>query len=51
MDAIAKFMAIRIIQGHQTYDNVVAVRPDLREGIEKYLIEFGREDLITKGEN
>lgn len=47
MSAVAKFMAIRIIQGYQTYDYVIERRPDLQADIDLYLIEQGRQDLIT----
>lgn len=47
---MADFMAQMIINGMYTYDFVISRRPDLKEGIDKYLIAKGREDLITKEE-
>ena len=43
---MAKYMAQRIMDGAQDYAVVVAKRPDLKEGIDAYLIEQGREDFI-----
>ena len=42
------YLAQRIIDGACTYDYVISKRPDLEEGIDAYLIEKGREDLITQ---
>jgi len=44
---MAAYMASRIIEGAQDYDFVIERRPDLKEGIDAYLIAHGREDLIT----
>jgi hypothetical protein len=44
---MASYMAQRIIDGVYTYDYVISKRPDLKEGIDAYLIEKGRQDLIT----
>ena len=44
---MAAYMAQRIINGIYTYNFVVDKRPDLKDGIDAYLIEKGREDLIT----
>ena len=45
---MAKYMARRIIDGAYTYDYVISKRPDLKVGIDAYLIEHGREGLITQ---
>ena len=45
---MATYMAQRIINGFYAYDFVISKRPDLKEGIDEYLIEKGREDLITQ---
>ncbi|WP_248891509.1 hypothetical protein [Bacillus methanolicus] len=45
---MAAYIAQRIIDGAYTYDYVISKRPDLKEGIDAYLREKGREDLITK---
>ena len=44
---MANYMGQRIIDGAHTYDYVISRRPDLKEGIDAYLQEKGREDLIT----
>lgn len=44
---MAAYLAQRIIAGAYTYDYVVSRRPDLKEGIDAYLIEKGREELMT----
>lgn len=44
---MAAYMGQRIIDGVYTYDYVILKRPDLKEGIDAYLIEKGQEDLIT----
>jgi len=44
---MAAYMAQRIINEVYTYDYVISKRPDLKEGIDAYLTEKGREDLIT----
>lgn len=41
-------MAQRIINGVYTYDYVINKRPDLKAGIDAYLTEKGRTDLITQ---
>ena len=41
-------MGQRIIDGAYTYDYVISKRPDLKDGIDAYLISHGREDLITQ---
>lgn len=43
---MAAYLAQRIIDGSYTYDYVIQRRPDLKEGIDAYLISKGREDLI-----
>lgn len=45
---MAAYMGQRIIEGVYTYDYVIGKRPDLQNGIESYLIEKGRQDLITE---
>ena len=44
---MAEYMGQRIIDDVDTYDYVIAKRPDLKAGIDAYLISKGREDLIT----
>lgn len=44
---MAAYIAQRIIDGVYTYDYVVTRRPDLKTGIDAYLTEKGRADLIT----
>lgn len=41
-------MAQRIINGVYTYSYVISKRPDLKVGIDTYLTEKGRTDLITQ---
>jgi len=43
---MAAYMAQRIIDGAYTYAFVISRRPDLKDGIDAYLIEHGREDLV-----
>jgi hypothetical protein len=45
---MADYMGQRIIDGVYTYDYVISKRPDLKEGIDVYLIANDREDLITQ---
>jgi hypothetical protein len=45
---MAAYMGQRIIDGVYTYDYVISKRPDLKVGIDQYLIEKGRADLITQ---
>lgn len=42
------YMGQRIIDEAYTYDFVISKRPDLKEGIDTYLISKEREDLITQ---
>jgi len=44
---MAVYMAQRIIDGAYTYDYVISRRPDLKAGIDAYLTERGRVDLMT----
>jgi hypothetical protein len=44
---MAAYLAQRIIDGAYTYSFVISKRPDLKEGIDAYLIEKGRSDLIS----
>ncbi|CEG29785.1 hypothetical protein [Bacillus sp. B-jedd] len=45
---MAAYLGQRIIDGALTYEYVVSKRPDLKEGIDVYLISNEKEDLITK---
>lgn len=45
---MAAYLAQRIIDGVYTYEYVISKRPDLKERIDAYLREKGREDLITQ---
>lgn len=45
---MAVYLAQRIIDGAYTYDYVISRRPDLKQGIDAYLIEKDRQDLITQ---
>lgn len=45
---MAAYMGMRIIEGVFTYKYVCERRPDLRDGIDAYLIQQGREDLVSK---
>jgi len=44
---MAAYMGQRIIDGAYTYDFVISKRPDLKEGIDNYLISKGKEDITT----
>lgn len=44
---MAAYMAQRIIDGVYVYDYVISKRPDLKEGIDVYLTEKDKQDLIT----
>lgn len=44
---MAKYLAYRIIEGAYTYTYVINKRPDLKEGIDNALIEFGRQDYVA----
>jgi hypothetical protein len=44
---MAAYMGQRIIDGAYTYDYVISKRPDLQSGIDAYLTEQSRQDLIT----
>ena len=43
---MAAYMAQRIIDGIYTYDYVISKRPDLKAGIDGYLTDRDRTDLI-----
>jgi hypothetical protein len=45
---MANYLGQRIIDGAYTYDYVISKRPDLKTGIDAYLISQGRQDLITQ---
>ncbi|MES5939008.1 MULTISPECIES: hypothetical protein [unclassified Bacillus cereus group] len=49
---MAEFMAMMIIQGHYTYQQVVIDGPMLKykERVDAYLTKEGREDLITSAQ-
>ena len=44
---MAAYMGQAIIDGRYTYTYVVTKRPDLKTGIDAYLTERGRPDLIV----
>lgn len=44
---MAEYMASRIIAGKYTYDYVIEKRPDLKAGIDAYLTDQGRTDLMV----
>lgn len=44
---MAQYMAQRVIDGTYTYAYVIGKRPDLKTGIDAYLTEKGRTDLIV----
>jgi hypothetical protein len=45
---MAAYLGQRIIDGAFTYDYVISKRPDLKTGIDTYLTEQNRSDLITQ---
>lgn len=45
---MAAYMGQRIIDGAYTYDYVINARPDLKPGIDSYLTDKGRGDLIAQ---
>lgn len=45
---MANYLGQRIIDGVYTYDYVISKRPDLKEGIDAYLISKDHGDLITQ---
>lgn len=46
MLSTAQYMAIRIIEGAYTYEYIISKKPSLKDGIDAYLVEQGRDDLI-----
>jgi len=46
---MAEYIAQRIIDGVYTYTYVVGKRPDLKAGIDTYLMLKGQSDLIVQG--
>jgi hypothetical protein len=42
------YLASRIIDGAYTYAYVISKRPDLKADIDAYLVQEGRQDLITQ---
>lgn len=49
MTASEKFMGMMIVKGLYTFEEVMAKRPDMREGIIEYLNSTGNSHLITEG--
>jgi hypothetical protein len=47
---MANYLAQRVIDEIYTYTYVVSRRPDLKTGIDSYLIKNEREDLITSAQ-
>ncbi|CAH1203921.1 hypothetical protein [Paenibacillus sp. JJ-223] len=45
---MAVYMGLRIIEGAYSYEYVCGKRPDLKDGIDAYLVQQGREELIQK---
>lgn len=45
---MAAYMGQKIIDGAYTYDYVISKRSDLKTGIDTYLTEKGRTDLIAQ---
>ena len=44
---MADYLAQQIIYGNLAYDYVISKKPNLKAGIDAYLISQGRPDLIT----
>jgi hypothetical protein len=44
---IIKYLSTKIIAGELEYSFVIGKRPDLKSGIDAYLIENGHGDLIS----
>jgi hypothetical protein len=44
---IVKYLAEKIISGELEYSFVIGKRPDLKVGIDAYLVENGHGDLIV----
>jgi hypothetical protein len=44
---MAAYIAQRIIDGAQDYAYVISRRADLKAGIDAYLTDHGREDLVV----
>jgi len=44
---MSAYMGQRIIDGAQEYTFVIGKRPDLKIGIDSYLISKGKDDLIV----
>lgn len=45
---MAEYLAQRIIDGVYTYEYVFSKRPDLKTGIDIYLTDHGKGELITQ---
>lgn len=45
---MAIYMAKRIIEEVYTYTYVIGKRPDLKPGIDAYLVETGHQELIVE---
>ena len=46
MNLKAKYFSMRIISGALNYNFVISLKPELKDDIDTYLKEKGREDLI-----
>jgi len=46
---MSDYMGQRIIDLAYTYEYVISKRPDLKQGIDAYLISKGEEGLIKEG--
>jgi hypothetical protein len=44
---VARFLAMRIINGENTYIEVVTAKPNYKAGIDNYLTVNGHADLIV----
>lgn len=44
---MAEYLANQIILGKLQYSFVISKKPELKEAIDAYLIDKGRQDLIT----
>lgn len=45
---MAAYLGQRIIDGVYAYSYVITKRPDLKTGVDSYLTEKGRQDLIAE---
>lgn len=44
---IVNYIARRVIGGYVDYKELVTRRPDLKEEVDRFLTEHGRQDLIV----